>query len=128
MGKRFIVCGGRKFNDAEAVEAALNRLHAKVGVDEIAEGGSAGADRFARKWAEARGIPVQTFPADWEKYGHGVGSKAGPIRNAEMLAKFKPDGVVAFPGGRGTISMKAIARMAKVTVWEPIPEKPGEAS
>ena len=120
MGKRFIVCGGRKFDDAEAVHKALDRLHAKVGIDEIAEGGAPGADRHARKWAKARGIPVRTFPADWDKYGHHPGSKAGPIRNAEMLAQFKPDGVVAFPGGVGTISMMAIARMAKVMVWEPI--------
>jgi hypothetical protein len=123
MGKRFIVCGGRKFDDAEAVHKALSRLHAKVEIVEIAEGGAKGADRHARKWAESHGIPVQTFPADWERYG----VRAGPIRNADMLAQFKPDGVVAFPGGPGTISMMAIARMAKVTVWEPL-KKPDEAT
>ncbi len=121
---RFIVCGGRKYGLAAeerlAIYGALDRLHAKVTITEIAQGGAPGADKEARRWALARGVPCKTFKADWEKYGRHPGSKAGPIRNAEMLAAFKPDGVVAFPGGTGTLSMIAIARMAKVKVWEPV--------
>lgn len=119
---RFIVCGGRDFSDWEWLAATLDRLHAKVGITEIAEGGSKGADKMARRWGEEHGIPVRTFPADWDKYGHHPGSRAGPIRNAEMCKAFKPDGVVAFPGDRGTRSMIAIAEAAGVPVW--MPRKP----
>lgn len=122
MGKRFIVCGGRDYADREAVFAALDRLHAKVGIAGIAHGGATGADALAHEWAKARGVPCKVYPvpnAEWKKKG----AAAGPLRNAYMAADFQPDGVVAFPGGRGTMSMTEIARFNGITVWEPVPSR-----
>lgn len=116
MGKRFIVCGGRDWKDWQAVEAALDRLHARYVIDELATGGASGADRQAEIWARKHGVPCRVFPADWERYKH----KAGPVRNAQMAREFDPDGVVAFPGGTGTISMIEIAKVCQITVWEPL--------
>lgn len=44
------------------------------------------------------------------------GKAAGPIRNQLMLDDFKPDLVVAFPGGKGTADMVKKAQDAGVTV------------
>jgi hypothetical protein len=52
-----------------------------------------GADTLAEEWAKVRGIPCT---ADWDD----LGRKAGPIRNAQMLRKGRPELVVACPGRR----------------------------
>lgn len=96
-GSRILVTGGRDYNDAEALNAVLSKLAPA----EIAQGGASGADRLAALWAHETGTYCTTFPADWAKHGRA----AGPIRNKEMLDQFKPDVVVAFPGGRGTAHM-----------------------
>jgi hypothetical protein len=41
------------------------------------------------------------------------------IRNTQMLAEGRPDGVVAFPGGRGTANMVRQAAAAGLGVWFP---------
>jgi ABC-type Fe3+-hydroxamate transport system substrate-binding protein len=46
------------------------------------------------------------------------GPSAGPIRNGRML-EYKPDLVIAFPGGRGTANMVKQARKAGIAVVEP---------
>jgi hypothetical protein len=56
-----------------------------------------------------------TIQADWKRYGPA----AGPLRNAEMLHEYQPDGVIAFPGGKGTTDMIKKARQAGIKVWEP---------
>ena len=105
---KVLVCGGRDFDDIRLVEKTLDAIE----VAEIIEGGRKGADRLAREWAEARGIPVRTFKADWRRYGRG----AGPKRNEQMLDEGKPDLVVAFPGGKGTENMIRLAQAAGVRV------------
>lgn len=39
-----------------------------------------GVDLMGKAWAEANGIPVEEYPADWDQYG----KRAGYLRNAEM--------------------------------------------
>jgi hypothetical protein len=82
--------------------------------DVIIHGAAPGADTLAGQWAADKGIPVEAFPADWEKHGRA----AGPIRNKQMLDDGKPDLVVAFPGGWGTANMCKQAREAGVRVLE----------
>lgn len=105
---RVLVCGGRNYSDRNLVFAALDALAPSA----IAEGGARGADALAREWAELHGVPWQTYPAAWISHGRA----AGPIRNRQMLAEFKPDLVLAFPGGVGTAHMKSIAMSAGVRV------------
>lgn len=107
---RVIVCGGRSFLNDALVGTTLHRLN----VTAIAEGGASGVDRVARQWARAVGIPVTTFPAEWSRDGKA----AGPIRNQRMLDEFKPDAVVAFPGGRGTADMVRRARRRNIPIIE----------
>lgn len=96
-----LVTGGRNFNDPAFISRHLHVIHAGEPITLLIEGGARGADRIARNWAENRGIPVRTFPADWDKYGRA----AGHIRNTQMLEEGKPDLVVVFPGGAGTANM-----------------------
>lgn len=110
---RLLACGGRDYRNAAAVEHALTVIHARRGITLLIEGGATGADRLARQWAERNGVPVQTYEADWKTYGR----RAGPLRNHYMLVDGKPDGVVAFPGGRGTADMIQQAERAGVKVW-----------
>jgi predicted Rossmann-fold nucleotide-binding protein len=112
---KILVCGGRDYKDAGAVSHALDTLHAKKHITLIIEGGAPGADRLAREWAEANGVPVQTFEAEWERYGR----RAGPLRNKRMLDEGRPDGVVASPGGTGTADMVKQAEAGGLKVWRP---------
>jgi hypothetical protein len=78
----------------------------------IIHGGARGADNLIDRWAVARGLPMEVYPAEWHKYGN----KAGFVRNMQMLSEGKPDLVVAFPGGRGTAHMVTIAEKHGVPV------------
>lgn len=107
---KVLVCGGRNYNDPEAVYKALDDIRPSM----IIEGGASGADCYAADWADANNVPLKTFPADWKTYG----KSAGPIRNKRMLDKEMPDVVIAFPGGRGTANMVKLAKEAGVRVVE----------
>lgn len=111
---RLLVCGGRDFNNRQAVFSVLYDFEeTSEGVSCIIHGGAKGADAWAAEWAQTNGIDVQEFPADWEKYARS----AGPTRNAVMLKEGQPDAVLAFPGGRGTADMIGQARAAGVDVY-----------
>lgn len=110
-----IVCGGRNYADEETVFAALDHLHKKRNIGVMIHGAAPGADMLAAKWSLSRGVFSMGCMANWKRHGKA----AGPIRNTIML-NWKPDGVVAFPGGSGTADMKRQAIAAGVNVWEPV--------
>lgn len=114
---RVIVCGGRHYADKWAVFEALDRVDTKNGIDLVIHGAMTGADTLAEEWARARCIPYMGVPADWATYEHA----AGPRRNQQML-ELCPDGVIAFPGGKGTLDMVSRAKKAGVPVWQPVKE------
>lgn len=111
---KVLVCGGRDYADREKVYACLDRAHKKSDIAMLIHGGADGADKLAGEWAKDRDVWVQVVEAEWKKYGPA----AGPRRNQEMLDIFAPDGVVAFPGGKGTADMVARAKRAGVPVWQ----------
>jgi hypothetical protein len=98
-----LVCGGRDYKDRNLVWRVLDSFLFDVLVHGVCK---SGADFFADMWARNRGHKkVKTYPADWDAHGNA----AGPIRNAFMLEDAKPNFVIAFPGGRGTANMVALA-------------------
>lgn len=97
---RIIVCGGRDFKDYEFLWTVLDDIHKTTPITELIHGAAKGADAFAHIWAVRRSVPVTPVPADWKRHG----SKAGPLRNLQML-DMQVSCVVAFPGGRGTAHM-----------------------
>lgn len=123
---RLLVCGGREYANRDHVFVSLDRILARRAVTLVIHGACQdragnlkGADRWADEWAAERWIERLPCPADWDRHG----PRAGPLRNAHMLTH-SPDGVVAFPGGRGTAGMAKIATEAGIPVWRP-PLSPG---
>ena len=98
---RVLVCGGRDYADRDWLFQELDALRLARGVNVVISGCARGADTLGLEWAEARGIEVAPYPADWDRHRRA----AGPIRNQQMLDEGKPDLVIAFPGGRGTADM-----------------------
>lgn len=101
-----LVCGGRDYCDKQHVFSVLDGLHQQQRIDLVIHGGASGADFLADQWAVDNEIPRSIFKADWSRHGRS----AGPIRNLEMLLATTPDLVIAFPGGKGTANMVAIAK------------------
>jgi hypothetical protein len=106
------VCGGRDYRDHATVSRVLNELNALEPIGVLIHGGAPGADTLAAYWGRCAGVSVVRFVASWDSDGRA----AGPIRNARMLKEGKPDLVVAFPGGPGTLDMTRRAERAFVPV------------
>ena len=109
---KVLVCGGRDYNNKEHVFNVLDRFHEGTKITTLVHGLAVGVDVLAGQWAEMHDIPVQEFPADWDKYGKA----AGFIRNQQMLDESCPEYVIAFPGGVGTKNMVDLALRAGVSV------------
>ena len=75
---KWIVAGSRTFQNYKLLEEALDKI--KGTISEIVCGEAKGADTFGRVYGESHGIPVKSFPADWQTYGKA----AGYFRNSEM--------------------------------------------
>lgn len=73
----------------------------------VVSGGAPGVDRAAQEAAEARGLQVLVFRADWDR----LGKAAGPARNTQIVEAC--DHLVAFMragGSPGTADSIAKAR------------------
>lgn len=112
---RLIIAGGRSFppNLADRlVAAAMNRLGTKP--DVVVSGAARGIDQAGERWAEANGVAVERYPADWGAHGKA----AGPIRN-RLMAENADAAVVIWDGGsRGSKSMIAEAKKRGLRVVE----------
>ncbi len=107
---KVLVCGGRDYSDADKVYTYLSGLPT---IDLLIHGAARGADLIAEDWAKTNQVNYVGIPAKWKRYKNS----AGPIRNKEML-NFKPDLVIAFPGGKGTADMVSKADNAGISVVE----------
>ena len=96
---RIIVTGGRKRDSQDDYTRMVNIL---VDIDEywcravdlvIIQGGCpTGVDALARRFAKEYEVPVESYPADWARYGRA----AGPKRN-QLMADAGADLCLAFP-------------------------------
>jgi hypothetical protein len=115
-GLRVLMCGDRNWTDREVIEKVIEVYQPEI----VIEGEARGADTISREVAEAKGIKVEKYPADWDKNGKG----AGPIRNLQMLVQGKPDIVLAFHSklseSKGTLNMimQSIQRDIPVVLFE----------
>lgn len=114
---RILVCGGRDYLDYNYLDITLFDI-LDIGITgkdhTIIQGEAKGADFLSKVFAHEYELKVESFPANWKKYGKAAGS----IRNQQMLDEGKPDLVVAFPGGTGTADMVRRAKKAGVEVLE----------
>ena len=76
----------------------------------LVHGGCRGVDIQCANYGVEMGWKVTQVDAEWSKYG----SRAGPIRNKQMLKDYKPDVVVCFPHAtresKGTYSTIRLAK------------------
>jgi hypothetical protein len=84
---RIVIAGSRSYEDYEGLQQAWQKHLTRHGLKEadlcIVSGGAAGADKLAERLAQEKGLRIEIHKADWQKHGKA----AGPIRNAEMIAK-----------------------------------------
>ena len=119
-GRRVLVTGGRDYSDSAKVITVLSEYHELHGIAMLAHGACEkhgnlrGADGAAEAWAIVNSVPYVGWPADWTRFGRS----AGPRRNAELLAWFRPDVCIAFPGGTGTADCVRRCRAAGCEVVE----------
>ena len=92
------------------------RHYYRQGYTVLLQGGARGADRQASGLGKEIGYEIETFNAEWSKYGRA----AGMIRNTEMLKVGQPSLVAAFhhdiERSKGTRHMVKLALKAGITV------------
>jgi hypothetical protein len=110
---RLIIAGSRGFNCYPTLALAMFRLGLRP--DVIISGTARGADQLGEQYGACFGIPVERFPADWDRHG----KRAGYLRNVQMAES--ADTLLAFWDGssQGTAHMIDIARERGLTahVW-----------
>ena len=99
-----IIAGSRTLDDPEPLLLAIDNCPWTITT--IISGRAKGADTIGEAYAEAFGIPVMSFPADWDKQG----KSAGRIRNEEM-AKVAQACIVLWDGiSPGSKNMIGLAK------------------
>ena len=103
---RVIIAGTRTFQDYDLLCRKCDFFFANKRPTAIVCGEARGADSLGKKYAEEHNLQVNSFPADWNKYG----KRAGYIRNREMAEH--ADALIAFWDGssRGTQHMINLAK------------------
>lgn len=101
-----IIAGTRTFLDYDLLRSKCDHYFSRIKPTAIICGEACGADRLGKRYAEENGIPVLSFPAEWDKYG----KSAGYIRNQQMAVH--ADALIAFWDGesKGTHNMITIAK------------------
>lgn len=89
--KKILVTGSRTWTDTNTICVALAEEFSDDLAVLIHGDCPRGADSIAKLYALMKEHLVKSCPADWERYGN----KAGPIRNAEMIA-LQPDVCLVF--------------------------------
>jgi hypothetical protein len=86
---KVIIAGSRQIKDPIHLRRALDFYTSPIAypdpttcpiITEVVCGEARGADTLGKEWAMRKGIPVKSFPADWDKYG----KRAGYLRNIDM--------------------------------------------
>ena len=110
MGMKWIIAGGRDFEDYETLKRIAGRVVRRG--DTIISGAARGADQLGETFAERNSLELERYPADWNKYGKGAGHR----RNHRM--SLEADGLIAFWDGksRGTRNMIENAHKARLTI------------
>ena len=82
---KVIIAGGRDFNDYELLKSKcdyyLSFVLSSGDSITIVSGHARGADTLGEQYAMEKGYPLDSHPADWDKYGKSAGYR----RNQEMV-------------------------------------------
>ena len=99
---RTIIAGSRTITDPSLVARAVAESGFEISM--VLSGAARGVDHLGAEWARERGVPVQSFPADWKRLGRG----AGPARNQAMVTQ--ADALIAIWDGRSPGTRDVIER------------------
>lgn len=114
---RILICGDRHWSAHVPIEQVLIWVTRTNPRSTIIHGGAYGADGLAGNLAHVLGLRVRVFKAEWERYG----KRAGPIRNALMIADGEPEIVFAYTDdlsqSHGTRDMVKKALAAKIPTF-----------
>jgi hypothetical protein len=88
---RVIVAGSRQISIAHCMPYLDAWMKVNGTPSMVISGCAAGPDSAGIAWAAKHSLPLQRFPADWDRHGKA----AGPLRNIQM-ATF----AARAPGGR----------------------------
>lgn len=102
---RTIIAGSRTVTNGDHVVAAMSACGFQV--TRVVSGCAAGVDRLGEAWAAERHLPLDLYPADWER----LGKRAGPVRNEKMAEN--ADALVAIMVKSGSPGTKDMIRRAK---------------
>lgn len=107
--QRIAIVGSRDFPSADVVGAFVRSLPPGT---VVVSGGARGVDHWAEEAARRCGLRTKVFHADWDTHGR----RAGPIRNAEIVAA--ADRLVAFwnSRSRGTLNTILSAQAAELPI------------
>lgn len=97
---KLIICGSRDIvpdyaTVTELIDAATNGVVPKL----IISGGCRGVDAVGEEWAHDHDVPLRVYQAQWDAHG----KKAGPLRNAAMVAEADAVVAICYPDSRGTM-------------------------
>jgi len=103
------IIGSRTFTDYKLFSSKISQIVKKI-KDKcnkiiFVSGGAAGADKFARKYADENKIEIIEFLPNWDKHG----KSAGFIRNQDIVDK--SDLLVAFWDGQSKGTFHSMKRM-----------------
>jgi len=115
--------GWRKFNDYDLLDKVIkNHVEKFEMFDTIHVGDATGLDALVERWfknneSKYKDLKFIKYYAEWTKLGH----KAGPIRNALMIAE--ADFLIAFPnkekgiGTQNTIKLAEKKEIPRRVIW-----------
>lgn len=108
---KVIIAGSRGITDYKIVARAVVESGYKI--TEVVSGGARGVDRLGERFASNHDLPVEKFPANWDRYGKSAGYR----RNQDMACY--ADALVAVWDGksRGTRNMIALANKHGLKVF-----------
>lgn len=114
MPFRLLVTGSRDWTDRARARKELKQVVDEHGLPAtLIHGDARGLDRIAAHEARQLGMDIETYPADWARWGR----RAGAIRNEQMVAS-RADLCLAFPlpSSRGTFDCIRRAERAGIPV------------
>ncbi len=109
---RTIIAGSRSITNYDLVENYIETAPWRPAV--VISGDAAGVDTLAARWAEAKGIKVEHYPAEWDRYGR----RAGFIRNSRMADVAEALLLIWDGKSPGSAMMKKIAAAKGLAIHE----------
>src|SRR5882757_5353350 len=107
---RTIIAGSRGIWQYSLLLDAISE--AGFDITTVISGTANGVDRLGERWAEEMKLPLERYPADWDKWGKSAGYR----RNAEM-AEIADALIAVTNGSRGTGHMIDLATAKGLKIY-----------